>query len=84
MQDYFFQVCDIMDALATGRKKRLVNCAACCNDAPNQNVPCNANLCGLGKLINDLKYLIDNYNHNYDFFLISCLLSWMLALKPQM
>ncbi|XP_011435531.3 uncharacterized protein LOC128182413 isoform X1 [Crassostrea angulata] len=42
------QVCDIMDALATGRKKRLVNCAACCNDAPNQNVPCNANLCGLG------------------------------------
>lgn len=54
MQDYFFQVCDIMDALATGRKKRLVNCAACCNDAPNQNVPCNANLCGLGKLINDL------------------------------
>nr|XP_034327331.1 uncharacterized protein LOC105333980 isoform X4 [Crassostrea gigas] len=41
------QVCDIMDALATGRKKRLVNCAACCNDAPNQNVPCNANLCGL-------------------------------------
>lgn len=84
MQDYFFQVCDIMDALATGRKKRLVNCAACCNDAPNQNVPCNANLCGLGKLINDLKYLIDNYNHNYKFILISCLLSWMLALKAQM
>lgn len=64
-----------MDAIATaaGRKKRLVNCAACCNDAPNQNVPCNAKLCGLGKLKHDLRYHINDYNHNNQFFdLVKC------------
>eukprot|EP00105_Crassostrea_gigas_P039189 XP_019923337.1 PREDICTED: uncharacterized protein LOC109618916 [Crassostrea gigas] len=37
-----------MASLNTGRKKRdLVNCADCCADAPNENGPCNAALCGL-------------------------------------
>lgn len=49
-----FQVCQIMASLNTGRKKRdLVNCADCCADAPNENGPCNAALCGLSKLPNN-------------------------------
>lgn len=49
-----FQVCQIMASLNTGRKKRdLVNCADCCADAPNENGPCNAALCGLSKLPTD-------------------------------
>lgn len=49
-----FQVCQIMASLNTGRKKRdLVNCANCCADAPNENGPCNAALCGLSKLPTD-------------------------------
>nr|XP_034327326.1 uncharacterized protein LOC105333981 isoform X1 [Crassostrea gigas]XP_034327327.1 uncharacterized protein LOC105333981 isoform X1 [Crassostrea gigas]XP_034327328.1 uncharacterized protein LOC105333981 isoform X1 [Crassostrea gigas] len=41
-------VCQIMASLNAGRKKRdLVNCADCCADAPNENGPCNAALCGL-------------------------------------
>lgn len=48
------QVCQIMASLNTGRKKRdLVNCADCCADAPNENGPCNAALCGLSKLPTD-------------------------------
>lgn len=43
-----------MASLNTGRKKRdLVNCADCCADAPNENGPCNAALCGLSKLPTD-------------------------------
>lgn len=39
-----------MAALNAGKKKRdLVNCAACCADAPDDSGPCNAKLCGLSK-----------------------------------
>ncbi|XP_078312081.1 uncharacterized protein LOC111100871 isoform X1 [Crassostrea virginica] len=42
------RVCSIMAALNAGKKKRdLVNCAACCADAPDDSGPCNAKLCGL-------------------------------------
>ncbi|XP_062596943.1 uncharacterized protein LOC134258411 [Saccostrea cucullata] len=43
------QVCMIMRAMSgtPGRRRRLVNCADCCSDAPDSNGPCNAQLCGL-------------------------------------
>ncbi|XP_061194749.1 uncharacterized protein LOC133202901 [Saccostrea echinata] len=41
-------VCEIMRMMSgtTGRK-RLVNCAKCCTDVPDDNGPCNAKLCDL-------------------------------------
>nr|XP_034327332.1 uncharacterized protein LOC105333978 isoform X1 [Crassostrea gigas] len=41
-------VCSTLVPTYVGYKKRgLVNCAACCNEAPGNDGPCNAHLCGV-------------------------------------
>lgn len=60
----YLQVCSTLTTTYVGYKKRgLVNCAACCNDAPGNDGPCNAHLCGVGK---NWILCIKHLNNKYD------------------